>query len=498
MYNIYAKAEQTLVWIGEGNEKDSVMFSQLQSISTSSDGVLRGCHRSSCTDVIVQLHEWLARVLQRGWFTRSWIRQEVAASRNCTILCGQSKIQFDSFETGIRKFLAIDVLLPRSTASLPVTTAFVATRFSRLLRHRDDLNCLLVTARNNSVQQCSVSEAPSFLPAYICREWYRLVLQGSIFAATDPKDKVFSMFFALQKALQPPSWEEVPNLGKEVYAAFQVSYKTSLFTVFQNFVKALINTSKTLEALSFFRPTYKLHPTLELPTWVSDLRKPEGGCLAVGSVAEVGVAKIQTLTDAFYPLYLQGTVLGRIRRNITDDHRVQDLLRVQLDDIQPLDLFQHENLPKRKLDTLWSVGMPMDHILSGMGYGMFEVEISNSNSTALDLDCKLVVVQATQDAQIGDLVICAYGGFHPFVIRTDSALKLDDGTKIQQFCGPSVLWTGLKVDCTRSRISEDNALDNNLGVTDNIAEGIGFRRWKPSAKIMNERLLPNEEEFRIF
>lgn len=498
MYDIYARAHQTLIWLGNGNEMDFVMVSQLRSISNADDEALTGCHYSSCSEVIVQMHEWLARFLQRGWFTRSWIRQEVAASQSCIILCGESSIHFDSFESGIRKFLTINVILPRSTASLPVTSAFVGTRFSRLLRHRDDLSRLLILAHNNAVQHCSISEASMVLPAYICREWYRLVLQGSIFAATDPRDKVFSMFFALQNALQPASNAIDVRTGKWVYTAFQISYTTSVSMVFQNFVKALINTSKTLEPLSFFRPSYRLDPTSELPTWVSDLRKPEGGCLAAGSVVEVGIAEVQTLADDFQPLCLQGTILGQIRSDLTDDPQLQDLLRVQLDDIQPLDLYQHENLPKRKLDTLWSVGQPMDHILSGMGYGMFEIRISEHCREALDLDSDLVVVQATQDARVDDFVICAYGGFHPFVIRTDSTFKLDNGAKIQQFCGPSVLWTSSKAVNGGSKTSENDVSKIAQSFTDTIAQGLGFTRWKPSKMIMNKRLLPNEETFHIF
>lgn len=202
MYQIYANAEHTLVWLGTANEKDMVMIEQLCAIRAANKGQLLGRHRSNCVDVIVQMHDWAYRFLSRAWFTRSWIRQEVAASGRCDIVCGDLRIDFQHFAVSMERFLQLDVQLPRSTASMPVQSDTAAVRFYRLLQHKVDLQTLAYRAKEKAFEQCLASGAQLFLPVYICREWYKLVLQGSIFAATDPRDKIYSMGFALQSAIQ--------------------------------------------------------------------------------------------------------------------------------------------------------------------------------------------------------------------------------------------------------------------------------------------------------
>lgn len=287
MYRIYENAVSTVVWLGAANEKDTVMLRQLEEIADSSEDCLKGRHRGICVDVFVQMHDWCAKFLQRAWFTRSRIRQEVAANDDCVMMCGSSSITFANFERGIRRFLEVEADLPRKTASMPVDTTVAAVRFMRLLQQRDDLRGLFDRTYNEA--KLEGASAEGYLPGYICRGWFRLVLQGSLFAATDARDKIYSMTAALEKAASPSITSRIANISL-IVSEFSLSYNMSISMVYQNFVKGLNNTSKTLEVLSFFRPNYKM-PTSGLPTWVSDLRKPEGGCLAAGHISLVGFAE---------------------------------------------------------------------------------------------------------------------------------------------------------------------------------------------------------------
>lgn len=494
MYQIYAKAENTVIWLGLANEKDFVMLKQLRVVATVRDEDLWGYHRGICVDVIVQMHAWLAVFLQRRWFSRSWVRQEVAASRECIIACGDVSTNLSGFESGIRRFLDVDAILPRTTASMPVDSSVAAVRFNRLLQHRTALRNLRETAWDSATRQGG-SKAKAHYSVYLCREWFKLVLQGSLFAATDARDKVFSMGFALQEALGGSS------AAFQIHAEFQMDYKLPLQSVYQNFVKALINRSSTLDPLSFFRPSYKLDLSSGLPTWVSDLRRPEGGCVAIGPSTVVGAAETQQLADHFVPLYLKGTRLGRIGQQIESDQRVKDLDRVRLDDLVGLGLYNNMPASGGQISgcnsDLWEVGQPMDTILLSMGYALFEVDVSEHARENLGLDTDLVVTIASRDAQVGDMVICAYGGFHPFVLREDIAFKADDGSMMQQFLGPSVVWNqwALSQDKVEPPIG---LLAEGVTTTDRVAMKLGWRRWKPTPKVMNERLLGREEEYRIF
>lgn len=292
MYRIYQNATSTAIWLGPANERDVVMLRQVTNIADANEESLAGRHHSTCVDVFVQMHGWCAKFLQRVWFTRSWIRQEIAASRECILMCGESRIAFEKFECGISKFLNVEAALPRKTASMPVDTTVAAVRFNRLLQQRDDLQNLLDYAYNDAKQE--QPDIQKYLPGYICRRWFRLVLQGSLFAATDARDKIFSMVAALEHA----STSDIVKMP-DIVSDHSLDYKVSVSTIYQNFIKDLINTSRTLEVLSFFRPNYDI-PTSELPSWVSDLRKPEGGCLARGYLQKLALQSRKVRRPSFH------------------------------------------------------------------------------------------------------------------------------------------------------------------------------------------------------
>ncbi|KAK5079538.1 hypothetical protein LTR24_009168 [Lithohypha guttulata] len=364
MYQIYAKAEKTVIWLGVANEKDLVMLEQLKVVAAVRDDELSGYHRGICVDVIVQMHAWLAPFLQRRWFSRSWVRQEVAAGRDCIMVCGDASTKLSEFESGIRRFLAVHAILPRKTASMPVDSNMAAVRFNRLLQHRTALRNLRETAWDSVKRQCG-DEANAYYSVYLCREWFKLVLQGSLFAATDARDKVFSMGFALQEALvapQPPS--------------------------------KFMRSSRWTTSCRYGVPSYKLDLASGLPNWVSDLRRPIGGCVAIGNPTVVGAAEKQQLADHFVPLYLKGTRLGRIGQQIKSDQRVMDLDQVRLDDIVELDLYNNSPASADQILSLnphlWEVGERMDTILLGMGYALFEVDVSGHARENLGLDTDLV------------------------------------------------------------------------------------------------------------
>lgn len=488
MYKIYANAKHTFVWLGLANERDQVMINQLQAICAAAEKQLSGRHTSQCVDVIVQMHDWAYRFLSRAWFTRSWIRQEVAASIRCSIICGDSRIGFDHFEKGMTRFLELDVELPRHTASMPIQSDSAAVRFYRLLKHKKDLTTLVMRASDAAHIQCP-SEVGKYLPVYICREWYRLVLQGSIFAATDAKDKVFSMGFALQNALAP-----VSNTSMDVYSDFQMDYKLSVSCAYQNFLKALINTSRTLDPLSFFRPNFSFDTQSTLPAWMPDLRKPVSGCLTISSPAFVGIAEQQQLSNTFVPLRLIGITLGHIGKLLDFDSCVKDLNRVRLDDLEELGIHTSESMETVSLDQLWQNSEPLNTILIAAGYAIYELSPTTHAREKLGLDTDIVAIFASRDAQAGDLVTCTYGGFHPFVLRSDPTFQLQDGTIVHQFIGPSIVWNQHTGDASHASSPE---LLRMPTVTDRTAMKLGWRRWRPSAQVMNNRLLGEEEIFNI-
>ncbi|KAJ9654467.1 hypothetical protein H2198_006476 [Neophaeococcomyces mojaviensis] len=267
---------------------------------------------------------------------------------------------------------------------------------------------------------------------------------------------------------------------------------------YQNFVKALINTSRTLDAISFFRPSYNFNFQDEVPTWAPDLRRPVGGCMPIGSPVQAGVAERQQLSEKFMPLRLRGTIVGHIGQSFDHAECVKGLDRVRLDDLEELGLYRNGTPSTTLSSQLWDVGQPTDTILLSAGYAIFEVFVSAHARDNLGLDPAVTVIFASRDVQAGDLVICAYGGLHPFVVRANPALKLDDGTMMQQFFGPSVVWIQYSPNSRSKLIPGIGGVLQGAGTTDKLSMELGWRRWKPAARVMNERSLGKEEDFQLF
>ncbi|EHK45650.1 hypothetical protein TRIATDRAFT_291940 [Trichoderma atroviride IMI 206040] len=90
MATIYALANRVIVWLGEAEDNSD---QALEELHNSADGQPAGEDQ--------RLRNAVLKLLQRPWFKRIWILQEVAAARNVLILCGSSEIDGYIFCMGI-------------------------------------------------------------------------------------------------------------------------------------------------------------------------------------------------------------------------------------------------------------------------------------------------------------------------------------------------------------------------------------------------------------
>ncbi|KAK4044900.1 heterokaryon incompatibility protein-domain-containing protein, partial [Parachaetomium inaequale] len=90
MDRIYQAARNVCVWLGPGtHESDSAMAAVprlLGSIWNPSSHAYGG-------------YDWelFARLLQRDWFSRRWVVQEIALAKEATVLCGNKEVSWDDF-----------------------------------------------------------------------------------------------------------------------------------------------------------------------------------------------------------------------------------------------------------------------------------------------------------------------------------------------------------------------------------------------------------------
>jgi hypothetical protein len=106
---IYGNAERVCIWLGEENDSSRTALrfikeelSQLQSFDILCDTENAG-------------KNWLAllELMQRPWFSRRWVVQELALAQKPLIYCGQSKISWKKFAIAVELFVEIETATHR-------------------------------------------------------------------------------------------------------------------------------------------------------------------------------------------------------------------------------------------------------------------------------------------------------------------------------------------------------------------------------------------------
>ncbi|KAL8410372.1 hypothetical protein RB596_000181 [Gaeumannomyces avenae] len=109
MAEIYAKASRVIVWLGEASDNGDQALEAIrmaaQKQHTNSAINEPNPQTTSAQDLMKSSNEAnqqaILRLLQRPWFQRIWVLQEVAAARHILIKCGSTEIDGYAFCSGI-------------------------------------------------------------------------------------------------------------------------------------------------------------------------------------------------------------------------------------------------------------------------------------------------------------------------------------------------------------------------------------------------------------
>jgi hypothetical protein len=104
MNTIYGNAQLVRVWLGEADEWSCMAIRFIKeeiSRLTNFDDL---CDSPRATD------KWLAllHLMQRPWFSRRWVVQEIALARNARIHCGSDEILWKDFATAVEMFVQVE------------------------------------------------------------------------------------------------------------------------------------------------------------------------------------------------------------------------------------------------------------------------------------------------------------------------------------------------------------------------------------------------------
>lgn len=105
---IYSGAKQACIWLGEDTDD-----------STTAIGFINEIMKLENFDTISEKKEnaskWqsLLLLMQRPWFSRRWVVQEIALARSATIYCGNDKIPWTNFAVAVELFVEVETATHR-------------------------------------------------------------------------------------------------------------------------------------------------------------------------------------------------------------------------------------------------------------------------------------------------------------------------------------------------------------------------------------------------
>jgi len=233
MKDIFANASNVLIWIGKPDDLSGIAFDTLKRFATD-DGTQDGS--ATYQNILKAVEERRAAIqlfIERPYFSRMWVVQEVVVAKNATVLCGSFSIAFNML------YVAVQRMTSSGFYSFSTNTSNVV----HLGNWRGDFLKLAALEREETLD-------------------LRLFLDSRSRGATNPRDKIYSLRGIAGNALS---------------ACITVDYGKSIERVYTDFAKHLLHICPGLHVLSAVMLRHRTTSTLRLPSWVPDWTQLEYG-----------------------------------------------------------------------------------------------------------------------------------------------------------------------------------------------------------------------------
>ena len=261
MLRIFEKADHVIAWIGPQSNTTKDLFAFLS--NDACWGALQSVddHDNDCHEVLEILGTALEQLLQRPWFRRTWVRQEVFAAKRMTIVCGPHAIEFKTFVDRATRWAQI-------TQSSDLPWSPTKTSQAPILLPRT-INVIQKEFQHAGVDCYDYKTIPS--KRRFTAHWFDVLNAGTSFEVTDPRDRIYGTLGVLRSPTTR-LYVERRDEHKKAEAGYDISYSKSISEIYQYVVKFLINTDRTLDVLQIFED--RRSPADDLPSWTIDWRKP--------------------------------------------------------------------------------------------------------------------------------------------------------------------------------------------------------------------------------
>lgn len=197
MRNIYQRAMATLIWLGEEDESSKVAFSLIDELFSHAEEIWKLYGKTPSFEQLLEYGffksndgDWssLGKLGRRGWFTRTWILQEVGLAKRAIVHCGGYSCEWQA-------------------VAFVAWTLWHGTAYD-YVRAVD----LCIAFKTLKVTGGTAEELPL----------WRLLELTTNHKASDPRDKVFAL---LGLAIDAKSFSPLVDYNIEVSALYRAVFK---------------------------------------------------------------------------------------------------------------------------------------------------------------------------------------------------------------------------------------------------------------------------------
>jgi hypothetical protein len=274
MRDIYARATNTIVWLGDDtihlgdiNSYISTAYDMFPPAATAALDSLSGSQQNMAQQVIASTlellrqgkpnlvdYDWipLVRLFTRPWFTRRWIIQEVAYSRQLQLVCGRLEISFEKLST-LATWLVYSGISMGIEAMCRQTNAVYFSSFRNFVIIREIRDAIRETSSARPAAASSEGSLVNIISG--CRN----------FMCGDDRDLVFSMLGLATDCVGGAAVSTTSYFPRPDYALTSEQ-------VFTRFALWELVDKQNLDILCLCDGTRLGTVLSSLPSWVPDLR----------------------------------------------------------------------------------------------------------------------------------------------------------------------------------------------------------------------------------
>lgn len=290
MTAIYSHSFNVCIWLGNSDQYTALAIDFIKNEILQLHNFDELCESSEA------IPKWTAmlQLMQRPWFSRRWVVQEIALSRDAVMYCGEYQIRWHDFASAVQ--LVVDA---ESTSQAVSNSMRHVRQYHHIQNQFEYVNALgaslLVDATRNMFRQSTDNRLqPVFSIEY-------LMARMQAFEVTEPKDAIYALL-ALAKDTVPVHSTSSDLLGKQFSGSkervpgeraiikwaeqhssrkrYLVDYSQTYVEVCIQFMSFCIRYSEPTQALNIlcrpWAPLPREHKTptdesLALPSWIPSL-----------------------------------------------------------------------------------------------------------------------------------------------------------------------------------------------------------------------------------